>query len=385
MSDQFVGEAETTTTEEIYEGERTGLELEELMGDETPHIPWDPNQIRVTTKTFSLRNILDMIDDEEPSLELAPDFQRNRVWKTKQKSRLIESILLQIPLPAFYFAEDKDSVMRVVDGLQRLSTVRDFVRGGFTLTDLEYLKDQEGKTFSDLQPALRRRLNNTQIVAHVIDPTTPPQVTYNIFKRLNTGGTPLNAQEIRHCMSKTRSRDFLRRCAELPEFDKATGGSLRNNIRMGDREAVLRFCAFRLHSIDDYRTADSMDTFLLLTTQELDDPAQVSEEKLKSLEEDLRRAMRNASTIFGVHAFRKWYGGPRESRNPINRPLFESWSVALADLDPEDVAKRADKIRKRAIALLRDSRFFEAITTSTGDPRKVEYRMKQVFDAAHAS
>ena len=217
----------TKATEELFEGEPTGLEIEETSNGSESHKPWDPNEIRVTTKTFSLRNALDMI--EEKSLELAPDFQRNKVWKPRQKSRLIESILLQIPLPAFYFAEDVDSRMRVVDGLQRLSTVRDFVRGDeygqqFALADLEYLKNEEGNSFSELQPVLQRRLRNTQIVVHVIDPTTPPDVTYNIFKRINTGGTPLNAQEIRHCMSQSRSRNFLRRCAETDEFATATGG-----------------------------------------------------------------------------------------------------------------------------------------------------------------
>ncbi|MBX6722982.1 MAG: DUF262 domain-containing protein, partial [Dactylosporangium sp.] len=341
----------------------------------------------VTTKTFSLRHILDLIEDGD--LELAPDFQRNRVWKARQKSRLIESILLQIPLPAFYFAEDADSKMRVVDGLQRLSTVLDFVRGTdvrqFPLADLEYLKDEEGRRFAELQPALQRRINNTQIIAHVIDPTTPATVTYNIFKRLNTGGTPLNAQEIRHCMSKPRSREFLRRCAAMPEFDEATGGSLRNNIRMGDREAVLRFCAFRLHDVEAYRAAESMDAFLLKTTHELDDPKQVDDANLTKLQEDLRRAMRNAIVVFGQHAFRKWWGDPSEPRNPINRPLFESWSVALADLDPEDVARRADKIRSAAKGLMEDNLFFDAITTSTGGHPKVAYRLEKTFDAARVS
>ena len=111
--------------------------------------PWDPRKIRVGTKSFSLRNMLDQID--EGSLELVPDFQRLKVWKPRQKARLIESLLLQIPLPAFYFTEEHDGSMRVVDGLQRLSAVREFVRGesddsgGFVLTDLEYLSDARGQ------------------------------------------------------------------------------------------------------------------------------------------------------------------------------------------------------------------------------------------------
>ena len=212
--------------EEYDENEATGVELEEeAEAFEDIKRPWNPESIRVSTKTFSMRNILDLL--EEGSLDLAPDFQRLQVWKLRQKAQLIESLLLQIPLPAFYFAEDADGSMRVVDGLQRLSTVRDFVRGGkderggFRLRELEYIADVEGKRFADLPAPWQRRIFNTQIVVHVIDPATPAPVKYDIFRRINTGGTPLNAQEIRHCMSKSRSRDFLKRCVQSSEFASA--------------------------------------------------------------------------------------------------------------------------------------------------------------------
>src|ERR1700680_3434373 len=117
----------TEIREEHFENEPTGVEAELDDGQFLTVRPWDPEAIRVGTKQFSLRNILDLIDDGD--LELAPDFQRNMVWKARQKSRLIESVLLQIPLPAFYFAEDTNGMMRVVDGLQRLSTIHSYVRG----------------------------------------------------------------------------------------------------------------------------------------------------------------------------------------------------------------------------------------------------------------
>lgn len=190
--------------EDVFDGRATGVEVED-PGEDRALIkrPWNPEQIRVSTSAFSLRNILDLIDED--SLELAPDFQRGQVWRSDQKSLLVESLLLQIPLPAFYFAEDSDGAFRVVDGLQRLSTLHAFVRGvdsGFTLTSLDHLHDLEGRRFTDLPVPFQRRINNTQLTVNVIDPSTPREVTYEIFKRINTGGTPLNAQEIRHCMSR---------------------------------------------------------------------------------------------------------------------------------------------------------------------------------------
>lgn len=375
--------------EEQFDDVPTGVEFERFDADSetqsTIERPWDPESIRVSTKSFSFRNILDMIEDGD--LELAPDFQRNRVWKVSQKSSLIESILLQIPLPAFYFAEDSEGMLRVVDGLQRLSTVNQFVRDGegdtFALTGLEYLADAKGKRFNQLPSPWRRRIYNTQIVVHVIDPTTPTGVKYDIFKRINTGGSPLNHQEIRHCMSKQRSRDFLRRCTHMEEFDLVTNGKLRDHVRMNDREMALRFCAFLLLSEDAYEQEfQAMDPFLEEATELLDDEQRVPDTQLEELADQFRRAMVNAYAVFGEHAFRKW---PYDIQwlSPINRPLFETWSVVLSRYGVEDVRARRHNIVQEARELMtNDQGYIAAITSSTGDPRKVAYRFARTAEAA---
>lgn len=365
-------------TEEHFLDTGTGVEAETEAEDGPPEIarPWDPEQIRVNTKQFSLRNALDMIEDG--SLELAPDFQRGRVWKPRQKSRLIESVLLQIPLPAFYFAEDTDGLMRVVDGLQRLSTIHDFVRGGdergFELKGLEYLQGAvENKRFEDLPAPWKRRIHNTQIVANVIDPTTPSDVMYDIFKRINTGGTPLNAQEIRHCMSKDRSRTILRRMTSTAEFNAATN-NLGGHIRMNDREMALRFAAFWLMGTDGYAQYAAMDPFLQRTTTMLDNEKDVTEARVEDLVAAFRKAMVNARLVFAEQAFRKW---PLESsgRNPINRALFEAWSIILARYEAGDLERRREAIVNAARFLMtNDYQYLEAITSSTGDVRRVMLR-----------
>lgn len=372
--------------EDVFDGHATGIEVEDPGGD-TSRIqrPWNPDQIRVNTSQFSLRNILDQID--EGSIELAPDFQRLQVWRTDQKSLLVESLLLQIPLPAFYFAEDTDGSFRVVDGLQRLSTLHAFVRGGengFALGKLEHLNDLKDLRFSDLPVPSQRRINNTQLIVNVIDPTTPRGVTYEIFKRINTGGTPLNAQEIRHCMSSPRSRDVLHRMTHTQAFDKATGGRLTNHIRMNDREMALRFAAFWLKGIAAYQDRPIMEQFLMDATEMLDDPKQVPDGRVAELEAAFEQAMAHAYLIFGEHAFRKWPNGD-EYRRPINRAMFESWSLALADPD----CTAAD-LRARRMAIVKAARermttdvvYLNAITSSTADRFRVDYRFKAaVVDA----
>jgi hypothetical protein len=318
-------------SEEYFENEGTGVEVEPEDGPIITE-PWDPDKIRVTPRNFSLRNILDMI--EEKSLDLAPDFQRRRVWKAPQKSRLIESILLQIPLPAFYFSEEADGMMRVVDGLQRLSTIQEFCRPdsgmpGFVLANLEYLKDVEASHYEELALPWKRRILNTQIAVNVIDPTTPDPVKFDIFKRINTGGSPLNAQEIRHCMSGPASREFLKRAVGLESFHRATGGALRDHVRMVDREVALRFFAFYLlEDIHDFSRSGTMDAFLTEATRRIDHGLEQRERH--RLLAAFEQAMDNAYRLFGDHAFRKWLRG-QEGRSPINRALFESWGVASRD------------------------------------------------------
>lgn len=220
--------------EEYFESQPTGIELEDSGQTEDPE-PWDAEKIRIHTKHYSLRHIVDMISDGD--IDLAPDFQRNYVWKDWQRSGLIESLLLGIPLPSFYFNEDTIGGLQVVDGVQRLTTISEYVNDpDFKLGKVAYLHELVGQGYRDLETSTRRRFTNTQFVAHVIDPQTPYRLKFDVFRRINTGGTPLSSQEIRHCMSKTQSRKFLKELANHPSFISATGGALQSHPRMADRE-----------------------------------------------------------------------------------------------------------------------------------------------------
>jgi len=366
--------------EELYENLPTGVEAEQdEEGADAISKPYDPTEIRVDPKMYSLRNILDMIDEKD--LDLAPDFQRLKVWKAKQKSRLIESILLRIPLPAFYFSSDESGKLQVVDGVQRLTTIHDFVRGGqdgkshFELTDLEYLQEElSGKSFEDIEKtSWAKRLYSTQIVANVIDPQTPAAVKFDIFRRINTGGTPLTAQEIRHCMSGEKSRSLLKRLSTSSEFDKATGGKLSGHLRMADREMVLRVLSFRIDKgFETTKDLSSLDQLLNGATDQIDN--HLSSSRLTRLEEDFVGAMRIAKKLFGDHAFRKWPPGT-EWRFPINKALFEVWGVLLADYSWDNLSNAKEKIIKSFRELFDEDDFFvQSISSGTGDPKKISYR-----------
>jgi len=362
--------------EEYFENQATDVEVENVTEEGGPDEPkpWDPDLIRIHARTFSLRQIVDMIEDAD--IDLAPDFQRYFVWKQWQKSRLIESILLGIPMPSFYFTEDNHAKMQVVDGLQRLSTVFGYARKkDFTLTDVEYLDEVRGLGFDDLSPAFRRRFNNTQIMAHVIDPQTPYPVKFDVFKRINTGGSPLNSQEIRHCMSGPKARELLKQCTDLEEFHKATGDKLRNHIRMADREVVLRFFAFRIMDLEEYKQHLSFDSFLGAAIDRIE---RTSDEERHNLVSSLKSSMLTAYAVFGDHAFRKWPNGD-DRRHPVNRALFETWAVTFADRDRAQIMHARDTIISHARAAMKDcEEFIAAISQGTGTIGKVEYRFNKV-------
>jgi hypothetical protein len=358
--------------------------------------PWNPSKIRITTKNFSLREVVEQIRDGE--VDLSPDFQRDYVWKRRQRTRLIESILLGIPLPAFYFNQDDDGTFQVVDGVQRLSTISRFMDDHHVLdvVDLEYLHDLHGRKYTQLDPASLRRFKTAQIVVHVIEPQTPDDVKYDIFSRVNTLGSPLSAQEIRHAMSKSRSRQFLRDLSELKSFDAATGmnfwrrnpdlpgDKVRDSGRMMNRELALRFCAFQRFSSDEYRQYPSLDSYLVEYTKRIDGRSETgqsfSDAELAQIQIDFDTAMTNAAVVLGKAAFRR-YPPTQPKRGPINRAVFESQAVALARYQLAQLLPHKSEIIYRFRGLFDDAEYSRAVTVGTGDPRRVQVRLSRTVEA----
>ena len=212
------------------------------IGQRIDH-PFDLERIRISTKQIVIQQLVTRIRRDE--IDLAPDFQRLRgIWKHDRKSRLIEFLLLRIPLPVFVGSHKYDN-WAVVDGLQRMSTIYDYVNDSYSLVNMEYLDKLNGMKHKDLPRALQRRIGETQIVVNVIEPGTPGDVMFNIFRRINTGSMKLNGQEIRHALNPSPVREFLRNLADTSEFRAATDDSI-SKPRMADRDCVLRFLAFHM-------------------------------------------------------------------------------------------------------------------------------------------
>lgn len=345
--------------------------------DEIRH-PFDPTKIRVERSNPTVDLLTTRMLHEE--INLSPDFQRKAgIWTEEAQSRLIESILIRIPLPAFYVDATDDDLWLVVDGLQRLTTLKRFiVDKTLKLSGLEFLQDLEGFGFDDLPRSYQRRIEETEITIFAIQAGTPEEVKFNIFKRINTGGLPLSAQEIRNALNGDRVRQFLVELARSREFLSATRSSIRDK-RMADRECITRYIAFCRIAPQKY-TSNDFDAFLNKTMRELNDPEQVSDSELEDLRRKFLRAMRMSEELWGKWAFRKYYGS-NYRLTPINKALFESWAVNLTKLSESDfgvLLKNQKNLESRYVKLIGTEDFSKSISQGTGSPSRVRTRFESI-------
>lgn len=334
---------------------------------------YDPDKINIASRQPTIEQLLRRIN--EKALDLAPEFQRQAdIWEPDVQSRLIESILIRIPLPAFYIDATDEENWLVVDGLQRLFALKKFKDGTLKLTGLEYLTNLEGKTYGELEPRYQRRILETQPTVYLIEKGTPPEVKYNIFKRINTGGSRLSNQEIRHALNPGNATKFLAKLAESKEFKQVINLSESKRKRMDDREFILGFLAFKITSYKNYQDGNR-DTFL---SEALFKINHLTEDELNKIEADFKKAMIAASDIFGEDAFRK-LSRTNKRKQPLNKALFEAWSVNISNLTNDEIeflrTSSQDLISRFIDYIEKDQEFLKSISQAAN---KVEHRFKTI-------
>lgn len=393
--------------EELSEaGEKIGIEAED---DEETIEPFDPEEISIQQRVVPMDVIIRRL--KQGSIQLSPSFQRKEVWDITRKSRLIESLMLNIPLPMFYVAADEDGNWEVVDGLQRLSTIRDFIIGDkngvlLQLKNLEFLNDKySGKNFNAIQSeADAQKLVNdiyeTEMRFTVINPGTPEAVKRNIFKRINTGGMPLTAQEIRHALYEGQSSTLLQSFVASESF-KFTIEKKLDDSRMGASELILRLISFMVMDRNNYKSG--MDNWLSNTMRIVNEFPFPDQDKIRkifignepptlkiNIIDDIKTkfelAMTRSHALFNGHAFRKSL--PGESRkSPINKSLFEIWGNILSDLSVEDYNSLV--INKKILIdsygeLLKNNDFNNAISRHSSTPKGVIDGYKQIYSIVYS-
>lgn len=415
ISKSLLSQSDTATYDKIRRLERKVNEMnfigiedsdeEKSSLDDDELAPFDPSTISIEKKTISMDTIVRRLGQR--TFILNPGFQRKEIWDDDRRCKLIESLLLKIPIPMFYVSADASDNWTVVDGLQRLSTIRDFVLGkymdtheeedrgkGFALFGLDFCgKQLNGCTMKELPTVFYNRIMETELTFTIINPGTPEDVKRNIFKRINTGGIMLSPQEIRNALYCGSSSELLIKLAKLPIFSEATCWSVKSE-RMEDKELILRFISFLIRSHTAYYRTQSIDdwlcdTMLLLNNREnlnVHEIRRLVKEKRVTLatvncmsDEDITDrfvlAMQRCKALFGPHAFRKSL--PPYRRAPINKTLFETWGVILSQLTEQEFTT----MMKNKVALIRDyehhlwdDAFVRAISRDSMSRSSVSYR-----------
>jgi len=368
---------EKTNSNEVF-NENLDVEIEDL-GETEITSPYDPSKIKIDFRNENLGSLIEMLKFDE--IDLMPDFQRQMdLWDDTKKSQLIESILLGLPLPSFYFSEDeKTKKLLVVDGLQRLSTFKAFfIDERLSLTGLEFLgPNYTGKKYSDLSRADHRKISGFKINYHVIENPTPSDVKFLIFKRVNTGGLILTPQEIRHALNQGVPAQFIERLSKFESFRQASDYKIPSK-RQEDRDFVNRFVAFFLLGYDDHYDGE-LDKFLnegmaLLNKEKMHD------EVRESVAKDFDKAMEISYQIFGNDAFRK-RTNEEDKRKPISKAVFDTISVNIAWLNEEQqqlLLQKKEIFKKQLMDLFNEKNFHDAVSTATGQKYKVKIRFEKV-------
>lgn len=353
-----------------FEDEDANSQTSEIDADD---IPKEQRFLRTQAYDKSINDIIGMIENGDIILD--PEYQRNYVWDNKKASLLVESILLNVPIPVVYVAEDIDSRWNVVDGLQRLFSLKRFFLDEFKLRGLEVLSELNGLQYSALNPKAARILRNGILRIILIFKESHPEIKYEIFMRLNRGAIKLKEEELRNCLYRGSLNSLLKKLKTNALFLKILGLK-KPHKRMDDEELILRFLMISenydptVGEVTGYtgKIKSSLNKFME-TRRNPDETTLVSYERRFS------STIEKVYSVFGENAFRK-VNSDGSFENRPNRAIMDfimvSFDTRVADL----LLQKKDSI----VGLLQtlpanDTNFESSITISTSDKRQLEYRL----------
>jgi len=334
-------------------------------------------ELLTSTIDYNLESLTGLI--KEGVIDLAPKYQRRFRWDDVRKSRLIESFLMNVPIPPIFLNEDDFGRYSVIDGKQRLSAINEFITGKLILKGLKVFEDLNGLNFFDLSIEFQNSIKiRSTIRAIIILRQSDKDIKYEVFQRLNTGGVQLNAQEIRNSAFPSLFNDKILSLSEGKNFHSMLGIRSKNNSKihqeMQDAELVLRFFALK-NNWKSYkgRLKNVLDNFL-------DENRNTKEEKILALEEEFRATLELVELIFGRDgSFRRWISTSGKWKQKISVPLFDMQMFSLYGKDKVALSKHKKKILKDFKDLFsKDDVFIESIESSTASSKRFLYRIKKL-------
>jgi len=341
---------------------------EDKSGAEVAVIDIPPEKRRLHTETydFSVSTIKDYLDKEHIFI---PSFQRGYVWTRNQASRLIESLIIQCPIPVIYLNQEKNEKLSVIDGNQRLTSIKLFLEDGFELKGLTAYPELEGNRFSDLDPRFKRHINNRTLRCITILKETHPQIKFDVFERLNTGAVQLNQQELRHGIYHGELVSLLDELSKERIWKDLSG--IRNDSRMKGAELILRYFALYT-SLNNYRKP--MTSFLTNYCESNSDIDQTDKLYLKN---KFLSTLEKVNLMFGNLAFRTFDMNLKAVGN-FNAALYDAQMISVANIDPPTA--KLKKLNQKIFLsnfykLLQDDQFKTSIEAGTSATSLVRYRI----------
>lgn len=358
------------------------LILEETIEEEQPiEIPPEKRRVYADKSDRSIYELFRKF--QRGDLVLDPEFQRRYVWDNKKASLLMESVLLEVPIPVIYLAEEQDGKFTVIDGQQRLRSFFRFLNNEFKLRGLSVLSELNGKYFKDLDKEKQRKIEDTTLRVIEIRKESHPDVKFEIFERLNVGAVKLNDQELRNCIYRGKYNDLIKELAENRDFLFLLGLK-EPHKRMYDRELVLHFLAFYNQTYLKYKPP--MKQFL---NKEMENNINISDEKIKELRHVFKETVSLVKSVFGDKAFRRFIPGNEKDPNgrweirKINVGLFEIIMFGFSRYTKNQIIPFSDAIREELLYMMTsDKEFIDSISGSgTTSTAKVTTRFKKWLDA----
>lgn len=305
------------------------------------------------------------------SIDLTPQFQRRDRWDAAKQAALIESFLLNIPVPPVYLSEDADGVFAVIDGKQRISAIRDFFDDGLLLKGLEKLPEANGYRYSTLPRQVQSKLDKRPVRAVTILRQSDQELKHEVFLRLNRAGEVLNAQEIRNVAYRGPLNDLVYQLSAdkfLRTQIKAVPPKAANYRNMLDAEYVLRFLTLRAGwetFAGDFRYA--MDKFM-------EEHQHASPRLIETLRRDFIRSLQACEAIFSKQSFRRPGG-----RDEALAGMYDAEMVALVKVDDVQITRLSSHrtaVWKQMATLFDDDKFETAVRVGTNTPGRVRFRVK---------
>lgn len=347
-------------------------QLEPESDDEQPSVKPDDRPVTSQSSDWTISALRDKLDRGQ--LDLQPKFQREYVWNTRPElpSRLIESLLLEIPIPPIYFGKVAEGRLEMIDGQQRLTTLVDYVSNRFPLRKLHRMSSLNHKFFKDLTKQEQEKILDTPIRSIVIDAGVNTELRYEVFERLNRGSMTLNEQELRNCVYRGLFNDLLAELEKDLYWRKVKGGDAPEG-RFKEREIILRFFAFA-NRLSNY--SGSLKRFL---NEYMGQYGPREPQELKAHAALLKQTMQNIYAVFGDKTGRLYEVNPRTNRGAWDTKFsvmaLDIEASALMNQPTGKVQQAAEQIRELFLfTMLTDTEMQDAISKRTGSTSQTKLR-----------